>query len=109
MGGFVSGMGKGVLGLVVKPVVGATDLVTDTLTGINSKTKTMESQKEKNHEVARVRAPRAFQDGVILIYYVPESDMKGYSPTPDSSPVKDIVRSSPASGGPSPAKQLAKR
>ena len=64
-GGFFKGIGKGLLGVVVKPVTGAVGMVTKTGEGLKNTTTLL----DKKASGARMRPPRAFgRNGVLLVY-----------------------------------------
>ena len=61
--GFVKGIGKGVTGLVLKPVVGVVDLVTDTAEGIKNTATYFDAK------AGRVRYPRFIPERKLLLPY----------------------------------------
>lgn len=64
--GFIKGVGIGVAGVIIKPVVGVADLATRTAEGIKNTTK-LGSSKSKG--MVPVRPPRHFgSDGLLRIY-----------------------------------------
>jgi hypothetical protein len=69
--GALGGVGKGVVGLVVKPTAGALDLVSTTLEGVSN---TATYYDRMAAQTSRVRAPRAFsQDSGLTCYSARES------------------------------------
>jgi len=63
VGGFFKGLGRGVVGVVAKPTVGAIDFVTRTTEGIKNTTTLFDEQKE------RIRYPRMLGNDYKIVSY----------------------------------------
>ena len=59
----MKGVGKGVTGLILKPVVGVVDLITDTTEGIKNSAVYFDEKKN------RIRPPRYIGSDLILLIY----------------------------------------
>ena len=67
VGGFFKGVGKGIVGVVTKPVVGLFDLANDVTEGIRNTTVADDGALD------RVRLPRYISDGILRTYNAREA------------------------------------
>jgi len=64
--GLAKGLGRGLIGVVLKPTIGTIDLITQTAEGIKNTTTVLDNQRK-----IRVRPPRHFgSDGLLRLYNV---------------------------------------
>ena len=72
--GFAKGVGKGLLGLLVKPVIGTTDLITDTLIGVKGSVEGTNPQNMVNiHNQVRPRRALYGRDRVVRPYQLDDA------------------------------------
>ena len=72
--GFAKGIGKGLLGLLVKPVIGTTDFLTDTLIGVKGAVEGTSSESYLNvHNQIRPRRALYGRDRVIRPYRIDDA------------------------------------
>ena len=72
--GFAKGVGKGLLGLLVKPVIGTTDFLTDTLIGVKGAVESTNSASYLNtHTQIRPRRALYGRDRVIRPYRIDDA------------------------------------
>lgn len=72
--GFAKGVGKGLLGLLVKPVIGTTDFLTDSLIGIKGAVESTDSASYLNvHNQIRPRRALYGRDRVIRPYRIDDA------------------------------------
>ena len=70
MEGFAKGVGKGLLGLVVKPVIGISDAATDVMIGVKGSVEGSHGDANKNIRCSQIRPRRAFygRERALRIY-----------------------------------------
>ena len=71
--GFAKGVGKGLLGLIIKPGIGVTDLLTDTLTGVKGSIDGTAAEGTILHSQVRPRRALYGRDRVVKPYRVDDA------------------------------------
>jgi len=81
-GGFMKGIGQGLAGVLVKPTVGAVDMISKTTQGLERE---CSERSECADKFKRVRAPRAFYDFHKAVKIYNETDALAYGLIKDES------------------------